>query len=99
MLEGGIITLSNSEWNSPVVLVKKKDGSLRLCVDYQRLNRHVSESDAYPMPRIDDLIDNLHGRSKVYFYSRPHSWLLVSTSCGGGALQDHICNAIWIIHV
>eukprot|EP00731_Ephydatia_muelleri_P020019 Em0012g844a len=58
MLEGGIITPSNSEWSSPVVLVRKKDGSLRLCVHYRRLNS-VSESDTYPMPRIDDLIDKL----------------------------------------
>ena len=45
-----------------MVLVKKKDGSLRLCVDNRRLNT-VSKVDAYPMPRIDDLIDNL-GKAK-----------------------------------
>ena len=45
-----------------MVLVKKKDGSLRLCVDFRKLNS-VSESDAYPMPRIDDLIDLL-GKAK-----------------------------------
>ena len=44
--------------------VKKKDGSLRLCVDYLRLNG-VSRFDAYPMPRIDDLIDRL---GKVHFH-------------------------------
>ena len=49
-----------SEWCSPIVPVKKKDGSLRLCVDYRRLNS-VSQSDAYPMPRVDDLIDQLGG--------------------------------------
>lgn len=41
-----------------MVLVKKKDGSMRLCVDYHCLNG-VSEADAYPMPRIDELIDRL----------------------------------------
>eukprot|EP00731_Ephydatia_muelleri_P003215 Em0001g3215a len=53
-----IIEPSMSEWCSPIVPVKKKDGSLRLCVDYRRLNS-VSQSDAYPVPRVDDLIDQL----------------------------------------
>ena len=54
----GIIEPSFSEWASPVVLIKKKDGTLRLCVDYLRLNA-VSGIEAYPMPQIDDLIDRL----------------------------------------
>ena len=62
MQEQGIVEPSMSEWASPVVLVKKKDGTLRFCVDYRRLNS-VSESDAYPMPRIDELIDHL-GQAK-----------------------------------
>ena len=58
MLAEGIVEPSTSDWAAPIVLVKKRDGSLRLCVDYRKLNS-VSRVDAYPMPRMDELIDNL----------------------------------------
>ena len=62
MLNAGVIEPSSSEWASPIVLVDKKDGTLRLCIDYRRLNAE-SLADAHPMPQIDDLIDRL-GKAK-----------------------------------
>eukprot|EP00117_Sycon_ciliatum_P032506 scpid17251/ scgid4942/ Retrovirus-related Pol polyprotein from transposon 17.6; Protease; Reverse transcriptase; Endonuclease len=60
LLEKGIIQESISPWASPIVLVPKKNGSLRLCVDYRKLNG-VTKPDAYPIPRVDDMLDSLSG--------------------------------------
>ena len=58
MLQAGVIVESNSGWCSPIVLVPKPDGTLRFCSDFRRLNE-ISKFDAYPMPRVDELIDRL----------------------------------------
>lgn len=60
----GMVEPTDSSWSSPVVLVKKKDDSWRLCIDYRQLNA-VTRKDAYPLPRIDDSLDALAG--SVYF--------------------------------
>ena len=61
MLRGGQIEPSDSPWSSPTVLVKKKDGTLRFCVDYRRLNQ-VTKKDAFPLPPINDSLSMLAGQ-------------------------------------
>ena len=57
LLDKGLIRPSVSSWGARVLFVKKKDGSLRLCIDYQELNR-VTVKNKYPLPRIDDFLTN-----------------------------------------
>jgi hypothetical protein len=64
LLSKGNIRPSKSLWGAPILFVKKKDGSLRLCVDYRGLNK-LTIKNKYPLPRVDDLFDHLHG-SKIF---------------------------------
>ena len=64
LVDGGFIRPSISPWGAPVLFVKKKDGTWRLCIDYRQLNK-VTIRNKYPLPRIDDLFDQLQG-AKVF---------------------------------
>ena len=71
VLEKKFIRPSTSPWRAPVFLVKKKDGGMRLCVDYSQLNK-VTIKNKYPLLRIDDLMDQLQGAivfSKIDLHS------------------------------
>lgn len=72
MLERGVIEPSNSPWSAPVVLVKKKDGPYRFCIDYRKLNSKTIK-DAYPLPRIDESLDQL----------RDNTWFSILDPCLG----------------
>lgn len=91
MLDAGIIVSSDSPWTSPIVIVKKKDGKIRLCVDYRKLNE-VTEEDRYQMSRVDDLVEQIGSAQFIttlgtirYHWlgltsARPHSFHLKGNS-------------------
>ena len=60
LIDHGFIRPSKSPYGSPVLFVKKKDGSLRMCIDYRALNK-ITIKNKYPLPRIDELLDRLFG--------------------------------------
>ena len=62
LVEKGFIRPSVSPWGSPTLFVKKKDGTIRLCIDYRQFNK-ITIKNKYPLPRIDDIFDQLQGAS------------------------------------
>ena len=66
LTDKGFIQLSISPWGAPALFVKKKDRTLKMCIDYRHLNK-VTIKNKYPLPRIDDLFDQLQGSS---FFSK-----------------------------
>ncbi|GKF92686.1 hypothetical protein Tco_0279405, partial [Tanacetum coccineum] len=70
LLEKGFIRLSSSPWGAAILFVKNKDGSFCMCIDYRELNK-LTVKNRYPLPRIDDLFDQLQGSS---VYSKIDLW-------------------------
>jgi len=74
LLKKGYIRPSSSLWGAPVLFARKNDGTLRLCIDYRELNK-IMVKNRYPLPRIDDLFDQLRGAetfSKTDLHSGYH---------------------------
>ena len=98
LLDKGFIRPSVSPWGAPVLFVKKKDGTMRLCIDYRQLNR-VTMKNKYPLPRIDDLFDQLQGAkvfSKIDLRSRYHQLKIKGDDIPKTAFRTRVLShAIW----
>jgi hypothetical protein len=93
--EAGYIRPSSSPWGAPVLFVQKKDGSQRMCVDYRSLN-DVTVKNKYPLPRIDDLFDQMRGArvfSKIDLRSGYHQMKIRPLDIPKTAFLD----SIWIV--
>ncbi|GKB67573.1 putative reverse transcriptase domain-containing protein [Tanacetum coccineum] len=83
----GFIRRSSSPWGAPVLFVKKKNGSFRMCIDYRELNK-LTVKNRYPLPRIDDLFDQLQGSSNLIWSLRVPSYAIWLDKRTGGIYVD-----------
>ncbi|GKC58589.1 zinc finger, CCHC-type, retrotransposon gag domain protein, partial [Tanacetum coccineum] len=91
LLDKGFIRPNSSPWGSPILFVKKKDGSMLMCIDYRELNK-VTVKNVYPSPRIDDLFDQLQGAkwfSKIDLHSGYHQLKVREEDISKTAFRTH----------
>ena len=97
MLKDEVIEPSSSPWSSPVILVKKKDGSYRFCVNYQKLN-NVTIKDVYPLPRIDDTLSRLE-KKQIFLYNGHAIRILANRGTPKLEGKNNLHHARWIMAI
>ena len=95
MLSKGLIRPSASPWGSPVLFVDKRDGTIRLCTDYRKLN-DVTIKNKYPLPKIEDLFDQMNGAQGL-FQDRPSNWIPSAESARIRYSQNCLHNPLWFV--
>ena len=97
LLDKQFIRPSVSPWGALVLLVKKNDGNMRMCVDYRQLNT-MTIKNQYPLPRIDDLMDQLVGAemfSKIHLRSGYHQIRVKAKDISKTAFRTRYCNTLF----